>query len=162
MEKGVYASIVGIMAIAVVILIVFTTQASLERKTASGYANAIMDVKRMWYNSYFVLDKKTTTGLYASDCQGDPTSEYAGALAEISDRSDPSNSGITCEADNVLDLGNGDTRLDLTCWKEAKQNTETVFYAEYTGTIEFKKTANGAGAPGCTITDEQSGLQEAP
>ncbi len=156
MEKGVYTSIIGIMAIATVILIVFSTLTSLEKKSNENYANTITDVKRMWDNARQVLDKKTTTGLWnGGSCTGNPTTQYASALAELTSKSE-----INCEANNVQNLGNGDARLELKCSKEIKKNGEIVFYVEYAGTVEFKKIVNTA--TGCTITDEQSGITEAP
>ncbi len=154
MEKGIYTAAMGVMATAVVILIVFSTQASIERKTSSSYATVITDVKRVWQNTRFVLDKETTS-VFLQNCNDseDPSAEFNNALNEIFNQT-----GITCTASNLTAAG-GAVNLDLECEKKLEVDGEEIFRASYSGSITFEKTVAG---PPCTITDVQSGIQEAP
>jgi len=180
-----YTGIIAAMAMATIAMVMYASLGAVAEEQTMGNANRIGEVKRIWQNTRFVLDRLSGEALadFVKDkniLQGscDATlisSDSSGASTKVQDYLNSAlneirggiKEAVSCSMAGFDYRANNNTatiRLNLKCEQELKNTgvTKTGFYTSYSKDLIFVKQVTVSG-PTCDVfaIDMQSGQMDA-
>jgi len=168
-KRGIYASIMAVLVVATIAMVIYSGLATVNEESTSHYINLLMDTKRVWQDSRFVLDKAVSDALadYVKDkniLTGVCSDDVSGADVEkqvkdylttdLEQIGNPDKGEIKCSLDsfNYAPAGNIATvTVKLKCEQTLKEGNDVGFYVSYAKNVIYKKQVTVSG-PTCTVT----------
>lgn len=142
---GIYTLTIGAMAVALLALMVFSTQAILSEEESEDYLGVMSDVKMVWQNTMLVFDSVVEDAAKDIGCgitQADIESYLDNSINAINTALEP---GVQCNYSTVSFSVAGNTvtfEANISCERRLIAGNVKKFTARYSKSVIFVKNCS--------------------